>query len=188
MEEGPSRLRRKKGIAWKHQSLDGSITKAPLGGELTGPSPVDRAKTGTKRSLLTDGNGIPIALVVAGANRHDSKLAEPTLRAIEAKRPSPRTVEQKLHADKGYDSGKFRAFVARRGYVARIPRRGEKPKLRLPKWLRRKARRWVVERAHSWMNRFRRILIRWEKRADNYLAMLHLACAWIAFSQAGVLG
>ena len=134
-----------------------------------------------------DGRGVPIGLVVAGANRHDSKLAEPTLCAIEAKRPSPRKKKQKLHADKGYDSKKFREFAARRGYIVRIPRRGERPKLRLPKRLRRKARRWVVERSHSWMNRFRRILIRWEKKAENYKAILHLACAWIAFSQGGVL-
>jgi len=63
-------------------SLDGSITKSPCGGELSGRSPVDRGKQGTKRSVVTDGRGIPLALVAAGANRHDSPLFEPTMRQI----------------------------------------------------------------------------------------------------------
>lgn len=167
--------------------MDGAITKAPLGGEATGPSPVDRAKTGTKRSLLTEGHGVPIAVAVGGANRPDMKLVQPTLTSIAAKRPSPRKVEQRLHLDKGYDYEVVRELVARRGYIAHIPRRGQAPEQRIPR-RRNRARRWVVERAHSWMNRFRRILIRWEKKAENYLAMLHIACAWIAFSQGGVFG
>jgi len=63
-----------RGIEWSFCSMDGAITKAPLGGELTGPNPTDRAKSGTKRSLLTDAHGIPLSIVVAGANRHDMKL------------------------------------------------------------------------------------------------------------------
>jgi putative transposase len=69
------------GIAWTWQSLDGALGKAPLGGTATGPNPTDRGKLGTKRSLLTDGRGIPLALIVAEANRHDSKLLERTLAA-----------------------------------------------------------------------------------------------------------
>lgn len=167
--------------------MDGAITKAPLGGQATGPSPVDRAKTGTKRSLLTDGNGIPIGLAVAGANRNDHLLVEQTLDALAARRPSPRRKKQHLCLDKGYDYDEVRDLVARRGYVAHIPRRGGKLRLRPPP-ARGRRRRWVVERAHSWLNRFRRILIRWEKTADNYVSMLHFACAWIAFSQGGVFG
>lgn len=159
-----------------------------MGGKATGPSPVDRSKTGTKRSLLTDGRGVPIALAVAGANRHDMKLVKGTLDSMPVKRPSPRKVRQNICMDKGYDFDEVRELVRRRGYIAHIPRRGKKPEQRIPRKLRRKARRWVVERAHSWMNRFRRILIRWEKKAGNYAAMLYLACAWIAFSQGGVFG
>lgn len=146
---------------------------------------MDRSKTGTKRSLLTDGHGMPIGLAVAGANRNDHKLVKPTLDTLAARRPSPRRKKQHLCLDKGYDYDAVRELVAGRGYVAHIPRRGQAPK---PLGPRKRARRWVVERTHSWMNRFRRILIRWEKKAENYLAMLHLACAWIAFSQGGVLG
>lgn len=116
------------------------------------------------------------------------KLVRPTLGAITARRPSPRRVKQHLCMDRGYDYDEVRDFVARRGYIAHIPRRGKKPRPRPPRQFRGRARRWVVERAHSWMNRFRRILIRWEKKAENYAAMLHIACAWIAFSQGGVLG
>ena len=68
---------------------DGTITKAPLGGQGTGPNPTDRSKSGTKRSILVDGNGIPLAVAVAGANRHDMKLAEPTLESIVIERPKP---------------------------------------------------------------------------------------------------
>jgi len=167
--------------------MDGAITKAPLGGEATGPSPVDRAKTGTKRSLLTEGKGVPIGLAVGGANRPDMRLVEPTFDGIPVKRPSPRKTRQHLCLDKGYDYDSVRELVVRCGYVAHIPRRGQAPKQRVPR-RRGRARRWVVERTHSWMNRFRRILIRWEKKAGNYVAMLHIACAWIAFSQGGVLG
>ncbi len=97
------------------------ITKAPLGGQATGPSPVDRAKTGTKRSLLTEGHGVPIGLAVGGANRPDMKLAGRTLDALAARRPSPRNVKQHLCLDRGYDYDEVRELVARLGYIAHIP-------------------------------------------------------------------
>lgn len=76
-----------KGIEWEWQIIDACITKSPLGGEATGPNPVDRAKSGTKRSLLTDGRGVPLGLVVAGSNRHDMKLTESTLESTIVERP-----------------------------------------------------------------------------------------------------
>ncbi len=155
-----------------------------MGGKATGPNPTDRAKSGTKRSLITDGSGIPIGLAVAGANRHDKRLTKKTLDAIVVKRPSPKKVRQNACMDKGYDFPDIRELVEQYGYTAHIPKRGEKAKRKkLPRY---RARRWVVERTHSWMNRFRRLLVRWEKRLDNYTAMLHLACAWITFSQSGL--
>jgi putative transposase len=89
--------------------------------------------------------------------------------------------------DKGYDYADIRALVAHWGYTAHIVARGVKrdTRKRIPGY---RARRWVVERTHSWFNRFRRLLIRWEKKADNYLALLHLACAYITFRAAGVMG
>lgn len=179
---------RRVGLDWEWQAMDGAMTKAPLGQEETGPNPTDRGKKGTKRSLLTEGHGLPLAVTVAGANRHDMKLTEATLEAIVIERPQP-TPEKPQHLclDKGYDYPEVRELVNRWGYTAHIRNRGEEAtaKERVPGY---RARRWVVERTHSWLNRFRRLLIRWEKKVDNYLAMLHFACAWITFRAAGVFG
>jgi putative transposase len=156
-------------------------------GKKTGPNPTDRAKRGTKRSVLTEGHGVPIGLAVSGANTHDKRLVEETLSSVPIEAPDPDEVDQHLCLDKGYDYEDVRETVAEYGYTAHIPHKGEEPSQRrkLPGY---RARRWVVERTHSWMNRFRRLLIRWEKKADNYAAMLQLACAFIAYSAAGVLG
>ena len=138
--------------------------------------------------MLTDGQGIPLAVAVEGANRHDMKLVGPTLEAIMVERPLP-TPEQPQHLcmDKGYDFPEIRRLVAAWGYTAHIKSRGQEvtDKRSIPGY---RARRWVVERTHSWLNRFRRLLIRWEKKVDNYLAMVHLACAWITYRAAGVFG
>ncbi len=130
-----------KGIEWAWQAVDGAMTKAPLGGKGTGPNPTDRGKSGTKRSVLTDGRGVPLGLAVDGANRHDMKMLESTLNATAIARPQPSTADpQHLCLD------------------------------------------------NSWMNRFRRLLVRWEKKQENYTAMLHFACAWISFRSAEAFG
>src|SRR5256885_10098933 len=77
------------GIDWQWLSMDGAMTKAPLGGEKTGPNPTDRGKSGGKRSLLTEGHGGAIGLTIEGANRHDMKLLRPTIESIIIKRPEP---------------------------------------------------------------------------------------------------
>ena len=158
-------------------------------GKKTGPNPTDRAKSGTKRSLLTDGDGVPLALAVAGANVHDMRLVAPTLRGFALKRPRPKRGGRLQHfcGDKGYDYAEVRALLDRRGYTLHIAVRGDAaPVCRShPRY---RARRWVVERSHSWMNRFRRLLIRWEKKAAHYEAFLHFACALITFRAAGVFG
>lgn len=176
-----------KGLDWEWQAMDGAMTKAPLGGEAVGRNPTDRGKSGVKRSLLTEGNGIPIAVAVDGANRHDKKLLERTLGSLVVERPDPEEKQQNLCLDKGYDYRDIRALLVAWGYTAHIKTRGEEKqeKQTLPGY---RARRWVVERTHSWMNRFRRLLIRWEKKVDNYLGFLHLACAHITFQAAGVFG
>lgn len=112
---------------------------------------------------------------------------EGTLEAIIVERPSPEEVEQNICMDKGYDYPDVRELVEKYGYTAHIRSRGEeiKEKKEIPGY---RARRWVVERTHSWMNRFRRLLIRWEKKVENYLAMLHFACSWITFRAAGLFG
>jgi putative transposase len=83
----------KRGLDWKWQAMDGAMTKAPLGGKSRGPNPTDRRKSGTKRSLLVEGNGIPVGLTVDGANRHDMKLTKPTLESITIERPEPKIQE-----------------------------------------------------------------------------------------------
>jgi transposase len=177
-----------KGLDWSWLSMDGAMTKAPLGGEKTGPNPTDRAKSGVKRSVLTEGQGVPVGLAVAGANRHDMKLVRPTIESLVVPRPEP-TVEQPqgMCLDKGYDYQEVRDTLAEFGFTAHIRSRGEEA-LELKREAGKRARRWVVERTHSWLNRFRRILIRWEKKPENYIAFLHFACALIAFRAAGLFG
>jgi putative transposase len=176
------------GIEWDWLALDGAITKAPLGGKKTGPNPTDRGKSGVKRSLLTEGHGVPIGVVAEGANRHDMKLTRPTIESLIVARPKP-TAErpQGMCMDAGYDYDEVYAILKEFGFTAHVRPRGEEAKA-IRHVAGFKARRWVVERAHSWMNRFRRLLIRWEKKPENYLAFLHFACGLIAFRAAGVFG
>lgn len=175
------------GIAWGWQAVDGVTTKAPFGGDATGPNPTDRAKRGTKRSLLTDGAGIPLAVAIDGANRHDMRLLAATLDGVVVARPAPGPERQHLCLDAGDDYDAVRAQAAARAYEPHIrSRRAEQAaKERVPGW---RARRWVVERTHAWMNRSRRLLVRWEKKAENYLAFVQLACAQLVFSKNGVSG
>ncbi|GAC1563761.1 MAG: hypothetical protein NVS2B7_37730 [Herpetosiphon sp.] len=141
-----------------------------------------------KRSLLTDGQGIPIGLAVDGANRHDMKLVRATIDSIVIERPAPSAAQpQGMCLDKGYDYADVRATLEEFGFTAHIKARGEEAK-ELKEEAGKRARRWVVERSHSWMNRFRRILVRWDKKPENYLAFLHFACALIAFRAAGLFG
>jgi len=127
-------------------------------------------------------------VAVEGANRHDMKLTEPTLQSFIVERPEPTEESpQNICLDKGYDYPAVRELVEQWGYTAHIRSRGEEAqeRKRIPGY---RARRWVVERTHSWLNRFRRLLTRWEKKVENYLAMLHFACAWITFRAAGLSG
>lgn len=176
------------GIDWEWQAMDGTMTKAPLGGDDTGKNPTDRGKSGTKRSLLVDGRGAPIGIVSSGANTHDKQLVEPTLESIPIDRPKPtEEAPQHMLLDKGYDYNDIRRMLEDYGYTAHIPQRGTDPKQKkhIPGY---RSRRWIVERTHSWMNRFRRLLIRWEKKDANYLGLLHFSCAWITYNVAGVFG
>jgi putative transposase len=142
-------------------------------GKKTGRNPTDRGKRGVKRSLLVDGCGIPLSVVVAGANTNDHKLMRQTLEAIATARPEPSPeAPQNLCLDKGYDYDEPRALAREFAFTLHLRTRGEEMRERV-RQAGAKARRWVVERTHSWLNRFRRILIRWEKKPENYLAMLH---------------
>jgi len=127
-------------------------------------------------------------LAVEGANTHDIRLVEKTLKSIPIKRPKPSPrKKQHICLDKGYDSDDLRKYLRKKRYQPHAQKRG-KTNSTAKHSKRKKARRWVVERTHSWLNRFRRILIRWEKKVANYEAMLHLAFAYITLKAAWVFG
>jgi len=135
---------------------------------------------------VTEAAGVPVGVTVAGANRNDHLLLAETLQAIVVRRPKPtRDHPQGLCLDKGYDYDSTRVEAKRLGLTLHLRTRGEEARACRRG---RKARRWVVERTHSWLNRFRRLLVRWEKKAVNYEAMLHLACATIVAGQMGLFG
>jgi transposase len=187
-QAGVERFDELHGIDWEWLSLDGAMNKAPLGGEKSGANPTDRGKQGVKRSLLTEGPGVPIGLALAGANRHDMKLVQETLENLVVTRPAP-SEEQAQHRclDKGYDYQVIRELLETFGFTAHIRSRGQEAE-EVCQEAGKRARRWVVERSQSWLNRFRRILIRWDKKPENYLAFLHFACALVALRAAGLFG
>jgi putative transposase len=137
-----------------------------------------------------EADGIPVGLAVDGANRHDMKLVEATLDSIPAdvERPTPTAdAPQGLCLDKGYDYDEVREIVEEFGFTAHIRTRGEEAQA-IKRSARHKARRWVVERTHSWMNRYRGVLIRWSKKAENYVALLHMCFAFIIYRRMGLSG
>ena len=146
------------------------------GGEAVGPNPTDRGKTGSKRHLLTERDGVPMVVLQSPANTHDSRLFEPLIDAVPPiKRPRgrPRKRPEKLHSDKGYDYPRCRAALTERGIKVRIARRGVDSSQRLGR------HRWVVERTLAWLSQYRRLTVRYERRADIHQAFLHLGCALI---------
>ncbi|MER7433264.1 IS5 family transposase [Pseudonocardia alni] len=148
-------------------SVDGSITKSPCGGEISGRSPVDRGKQGTKRSVAGDAEGIPLHLIAARANDHDSPLLEPTLAGIcDMIGPLPDTPG--MHLDRGYDSTKTRDLLEILGYQAHIALKGEPAPIQAGK-------RWPVERLHAWMNGFGKLRRFTDKRRDVVEFYLYLA-------------
>ena len=158
------------GLALDDLAVDGCITKAPGGGEVAGPSPVDRRKQGMKRSLLVDGEGIPLGRVLAGANRHDSPLLAPTLDRLADLGPLPETIT--VHLDAGYDSGKTRDELAARGLHGDIAHKGDKAPIQA-------GQRWHIERTNAWHNAFNRFQRCYERREVVINALFDLADAII---------
>jgi len=145
-------------------------------GDLIGPNPTDRAKNGVKRSLLVEADGGPLAVVVAGANVHDTKLLAATLDAIVVNRPEPtEDSPQHLCLDKGYDNPTGEQAVEDHQYQPHIRRIGEE-KFDAKKRKRHPARRWVVERTLAWLSKCRAILVRYAKLSRVYLGLIKLAC------------
>jgi transposase len=130
-----------------------------------------------------DERGVPLSIVVTGANRHDVSQLELVLDEIIIARPD---TEQHLCADKGYSGEPAQQAIKERNYIPHVKQRGEEiqEKRDNPAY---KARRWIVEVTHSWFNRFRKLLVRYEKLTETYEALLHMAAAIIAFRKAGII-
>lgn len=144
-----------------------------------GPNPTDRAKNGVKKSLLVEKDGGPLAIIVAGANVPDAKLLAQAMGAIVLERPTPEPDDpQHLCLDKGYDNEDGWGTCVDYAYLPYIaPIRDARP----PRPTRHPARRWVVERTLTWLSKCRGSLIRSEKKPENYLGLLKLACGLLWF-------
>jgi putative transposase len=153
-----------------------------------GKNPTDRGKKGTKKSVLVDGDGGPLAAVIAGANVPDCKLLRETIEAIVAQRPEPTEEEpQHLCLDKGYDNPTGRKAVEGTGYTPHVRKIGEDKKP-CDRKKGHKPRRWVVERTLAWLSKCRGILIRYDKKDGNYLGLIQLACALLWYRRLHGLG
>ena len=143
------------------------------------PNPTDRAKPGVKKSLLVEADGGPLAITIAGANVPDAQLLDATIEAIVLERPAPEPdFEQHLCLDKAYDNDTGWGACIDHGYTPHIALIRDE---RLARTKTHKPRRWVVERTLAWLSKCRGILVRYEKKAENYLAMLQLACGLLWF-------
>jgi transposase len=147
---------------------------------MTGPNPTDGGKLGTKRHVLTDGQGIPLSVVITAANTHDMKAAISVLDNIVVKRSSSKIKRQNLCLDKGYDFREIENSVIKKGYLPHIRHRGERVVI-TNHFYHKHSRRWVVERTNSWHNRFRKLLVRYEKKLENYFALVCLGCCILIY-------
>ncbi|MER5619061.1 IS5 family transposase [Streptomyces sp. NPDC002215] len=157
-------------------AIDGSHVRALKGGPHTGPSPVDRARPGSKHHIIVDRHGTPLAVALTSGNRHDVTHLIPLLDAIphnRGLRGRPRHRPRRLLADRGYDFDKYRRLVRARGITPKIARRGTPHGSGLGKT------RWVIERTFARLHQFKRLRIRYEIRADLHLGLLQLTCSII---------
>lgn len=153
-----------------------AATSVLFKGAQTGPSPVDRGRTGSKHHLLTDPSGIPLALTLTGGNRNDVTQLLPLidgLGPVKGRIGRPRQRADELLADRGYDHDKYRRELWRRGVKPTIARRRTGHGSGLGK------RRWVVERTFAWLHSFRRLRTRYERLPEIHQAFMSLACAVI---------
>jgi transposase len=163
------------GLELEHLAVDGCITKAPCGGQVAGPSPVDRRKQGLKRSVATEAHGVPLTALPAPANRRDDGLLAATLEAaamITAAALGPLPAAPTVHLDAGYDYQSCREVLAERGMAGQIATRGRPAPIQA-------GRRWVIERTHAWGNQYGKL--RWctERRRVVVEFWLLLALALI---------
>lgn len=163
-------------IDWTRAVVDSAMLRAMCGGPQTGPNPTDRHKPGSKHHLLTDGQGVPMVVILTAANVHDVKELLPLVDSIPAvggKRGPPRRHPQRVQADAAYDSTVHRKALRERRITPVIRHRNREHGSGLGVY------RWVVERTISWLHSFRRLRIRWERRTDIHQAFINLAEALI---------
>jgi putative transposase len=181
------------GIGWTWQAMGSKHSPAPLGGQKAGNNPTDRGKLGAKINLLVDERGAPLSVVLTGANRHDKVSAVELIVSMSVKRPAQK--EQHLCADKAHDASEVREFASSEGgYTTHIkvnPRKkdttessGRSSQQKDSHGEPHPARRWVVERTISWLTKHRSLRTRWSKKAENWLALIQLACAHVLLNLA----
>lgn len=167
-------------IDWSRAAVDSSSVPAKRRGEKTGPNPTDRGRPGSKHHIIVDRHGIPLAPpVLTPANEHDSVNLDriiDSVRPIRRRRGRPRRRPAKLHADKAYDHRVCRIVCRLRSIQPRIARRGIESSQKLGRF------RWVVERTLAWLHRFRRLAVRYERRADIHEAFLCLGAIMICWN------
>ncbi len=159
------------GLRLADVAVDCCITKAPCGGEMAGRSPVDRGKQGIKRSVAVDSKGIPLSVITAPANRHDSPLLGETLDLLEQWGSMPERTS--VYLDRGYDSEATRKRLGERRLEAVISEKGKPAPLQATK-------RWVVERTNSWHNAHKKLVWCTERRGA-------VIAFWVAFSEVVII-
>jgi|tagenome__1003787_1003787.scaffolds.fasta_scaffold20927180_1 transposase len=165
-------------IDWSRAVVDSCSVRAVHGGDQTGPNPTDRAKRGSKRHVICDGRGVPLAVRLTGANRNDSQEALVLVDAIlplQGHRGRPRRRPACVIGDRGYDAAAIRSGLRARGILPLLAMRRTTHGSGLGVW------RWVVERTFAWLNQFRRLRVRYDRRADIHEAFLSLGCALICW-------
>jgi len=167
------KYQRKNHEMMKWVAIDGSVSKAPLGGEKVGPSPVDRRKIGTKKHICVDQNGIILGISVSGANRHDNVFAKKTVEAIPISMRHNRIV---FAGDTAYDAKNTRLFLKKHGFVPLISKNKRNAKVKPDKT--RSRHRWIVERTFGHLNSWRGIFVRWNKKVKNYMAAIQIAAVF----------
>lgn len=166
-------------IDWSRAVLDSASLRAVHGGDKTGPDdPTDRRKAGSKHHVVVDAQGIPLASILTEAQRNDVTQLIPLVDAIppvRGRRGRPRRRPEAVQGDRVYDAGAHRRALRARGIRPILARRNTEHGSGLG------VTRWVVERTLAWLHQFRRLRVRYERRADIHEAFLSLACSLICW-------
>lgn len=174
------RLHRARKLDWSRAVIDSAQVPAKQGGGKTGPNPTDRGKLGSKHHIITDSRGTPLATpVLTASNVPDVVMLIPLVDHVTPVRGRvghPRQRPEKLHADKGYASRANRQALRRRGIKPRIARKGIESSHHLGR------HRWAVERSLAWLHRFRRLLVRYERKPEIHQGFLNLAAVLICWN------